>query len=81
MSNLRVFVEKMNQIICSERVTVAELFDAELIRVRSIITADLSKVEGTVDKAICDVRDCSSVDASSDAPGPSPWFCSIELRY
>lgn len=50
---LRALFEGANRIFLAERARVAELFDAELVRVRLVITLALSKSEGMVNEAMC----------------------------
>lgn len=50
---------------------VAELVDGELIRVRLVITAALSEIEGRVTEAICEMCDGFFVEASYGALDPS----------
>lgn len=54
-----------------ERSHLAELVNAELIRLQSVTTAALSKFDGTVSDAICSVGGSFPVEGFSCAPGPS----------
>lgn len=67
MFELRAVVEGLNQTVSGEHASVAGLTDADLVSVRSFITAALSESEGTVREAMCDVRDGFTVETSSDA--------------
>lgn len=57
MSELWKFVEELNQTVGGERARVAELVNAELVRVRSVVTVALPESESTVSKAMYGVRD------------------------
>lgn len=82
MYKLQQLVEGLNQIVSGECGDVAGLVRAELVCVRSVITAALSGGDGTVSKAICDVHNRFPVEASSDALSPSAGLsaCLIMLR-
>lgn len=71
MFELRALVEGLNQTVGGEHARVTRLADAELVHVRSVITVDLSQIEGTVSEAICNRSESFPVEASSDAPGLS----------
>lgn len=71
MSEVRVFFKRLIWTFSGECACVVMLVDAELVRVRSVITAALSENEGTISEAICDVRRGFPVEASSDVPSLS----------
>lgn len=71
MSELRILVKRLNRTIGGERACLAGLVDAELVRIRSVITAAILESERMVSEAICDVHDGLPAEASSDEPGPS----------
>lgn len=72
MSKLHVHVEGINQTVCGKCVRVAGLVDAELVRIRSAISAALWEIEDTVTVAVSDMPDPFPLQASYKAPGPSP---------
>lgn len=71
MSKLWTPVRGWHWTIGDWRARVADPLDAELIGLRSVITALVPESEGTVSKAILDVHSGSPVEASSGARGPS----------
>lgn len=70
-SELQTLAKGLNRTGGGNGMSVGEIVDAKLIRVRSIIALALLKSEGTVIKAIWGKPDGSPVGASSDAPGLS----------
>lgn len=68
MSKLRVLVERRSGTVVGDRQVVVKLVDAELVRLRLVIIADLSKSEDKFSHAIGSVQDGVIVKASCDIP-------------
>lgn len=89
MSELLALVEGMGRTVGGKCKCVAELIDAVLNQVQSVIIAVLLESESTVSEAISDVRDGFHVEAFSDSLGPSggglsnrPLCCSfLDLSF
>lgn len=70
-SELWPVAERLNRTIGGERAHMARLFEAELVRFRSVIAAAFRENEGKVRNEMCDMPYDFPAKASSDAPGPS----------
>lgn len=57
-------VEGLNWTVGGKRALVAGLDDAELVRIRVVVTVALWNIEGTVSEAICHMRDGVPFEAS-----------------
>lgn len=68
MSELRAPGKGLNPTFDREHVLATELVNAKLTVVRSVITAALKTIEGTVSEVIWGVQDNLLVDASSNTP-------------
>lgn len=55
-SELRAPIEGLTWTVCGERAHFQVLSEEELVRIQLVITAALSKNEGTASKPICDVH-------------------------
>lgn len=65
-------MELMTRTISDECARITNLFDVDLSRVHSIITAALSESEGTISQAVRCTKDCVPVERTWNVLGLSP---------